>query len=59
MSDQILKARALRALHTTGTPLVLVNCWDAGSAKAIAAKRNGAKEGRPRKPKTPAKRSLA
>jgi 2-methylisocitrate lyase-like PEP mutase family enzyme len=37
MSDQILKARALRALHVRGAPLVLFNCWDAGSAKAIAA----------------------
>ncbi|SDC27568.1 2-Methylisocitrate lyase, PEP mutase family [Massilia sp. PDC64] len=37
MSDQILKAHALRALHAPGTPLVLFNCWDAGSAKAIAA----------------------
>ncbi|MFS2023436.1 isocitrate lyase/PEP mutase family protein [Massilia sp. CT11-137] len=47
MSDQILKAQvlkaqvrkahALRALHTPGAPLVLFNCWDAGSAKAIAA----------------------
>jgi 2-methylisocitrate lyase-like PEP mutase family enzyme len=37
MSDQILKAHALRALHAPGTPLVLFNCWDAGSANAIAA----------------------
>jgi 2-methylisocitrate lyase-like PEP mutase family enzyme len=37
MSDQVLKAHALRALHAPGQPLVLFNCWDAGSAKAIAA----------------------
>lgn len=37
MSDQILKAHALRALHAPGDPLVLFNCWDAGSAKAVAA----------------------
>jgi 2-methylisocitrate lyase-like PEP mutase family enzyme len=37
MSDQILKAHAFRALHAAGAPLVLFNCWDAGSAKAIAA----------------------
>jgi 2-methylisocitrate lyase-like PEP mutase family enzyme len=37
MSDQVLKAHALRALHAPGTPLVLFNCWDAGSARAIAA----------------------
>jgi 2-methylisocitrate lyase-like PEP mutase family enzyme len=36
MSDQILKAHAFRALHTPGAPLVLFNCWDVGSAKAIA-----------------------
>jgi 2-methylisocitrate lyase-like PEP mutase family enzyme len=37
MSDQVLKAHALRALHAPGAPLVLFNCWDAGSAKAVAA----------------------
>lgn len=36
-SAQILKAHALRALHAPGAPLVLFNCWDAGSARAIAA----------------------
>jgi len=31
------KATAFHALHVRGTPLVLLNVWDAGSAKAIAA----------------------
>ena len=31
----------LRALHRPGTPLVLFNAWDAGSAKALAS--SGAK----------------
>ena len=31
------KAEALRALHIPGEPLVLVNAWDAASARAIAA----------------------
>jgi len=30
------KARALAALHTPGSSLVLYNCWDAGSPKAVA-----------------------
>ena len=30
------KARAFRALHVPGTPLVLFNAWDAGSARAVA-----------------------
>jgi 2-methylisocitrate lyase-like PEP mutase family enzyme len=30
------KAAAFRALHVPGTPLVLFNAWDAGSAKAVA-----------------------
>jgi 2-methylisocitrate lyase-like PEP mutase family enzyme len=37
MSDQSLKAHAFRALHAPGETLVLINCWDAGSAQAIAA----------------------
>jgi methylisocitrate lyase len=41
MSDQARKAEAFRALHISGTPLVLFNIWDAGSAKAVA--RSGAK----------------
>ena len=28
---------AFRALHVPGDPLILVNIWDAGSAKAVAA----------------------
>ncbi|WP_412555580.1 isocitrate lyase/PEP mutase family protein [Shimia sp. MIT1388] len=30
------RARAFAALHQPGTPLVLYNCWDAGSGTAIA-----------------------
>lgn len=30
------RARAFAALHQPGTPLVLYNCWDAGSGAAIA-----------------------
>lgn len=30
------KAKAFHALHVKGTPLVLWNVWDAGSAKAVA-----------------------
>lgn len=37
MSDQARKAEHFRALHVPGTPLVLFNIWDAGSAKAVAA----------------------
>src|SRR5580658_2768208 len=37
MTDQMRKAEHFRALHVPGTPLVLFNIWDAGSAKAIAA----------------------
>lgn len=37
MSNQKLKAEQFRALHVAGSPLVLFNIWDAGSAKAIAA----------------------
>jgi methylisocitrate lyase len=36
MSTQLELARALHALHVRGTPLVLFNAWDAGSARAIA-----------------------
>lgn len=36
MTDQISKAEAFKALHIKGTPLVLWNIWDAGSAKAVA-----------------------
>jgi|SRR5580700_1249983 hypothetical protein len=41
MTDQMRKAEHFRALHVPGTPLVLFNIWDAGSAKAVAA--SGAK----------------
>jgi 2-methylisocitrate lyase-like PEP mutase family enzyme len=37
MSDQTQKAEQFRALHIPGTPLVLFNVWDAGSAKAVTA----------------------
>jgi 2-methylisocitrate lyase-like PEP mutase family enzyme len=33
--DQIEKARRFSELHVKGTPLVLYNAWDAGSAKSI------------------------
>jgi 2-methylisocitrate lyase-like PEP mutase family enzyme len=36
MSDQAAKAALLRSLHIPGTPLVLPNAWDAGSARAVA-----------------------
>ncbi len=36
MTDQIAKAKAFKALHVKGIPLVLWNIWDAGSAKAVA-----------------------
>ena len=29
------KVAAFRALHIPGDPLILVNIWDAGSAKAV------------------------
>jgi 2-methylisocitrate lyase-like PEP mutase family enzyme len=35
MSDQARKARDFRELHIPGTPLVLFNVWDAGSAHAV------------------------
>ncbi|AXC50939.1 isocitrate lyase/phosphoenolpyruvate mutase family protein [Paracoccus suum] len=41
MEDQIAKARAFRALHVPGKPVVLYNIWDAGSARAV--QRAGAK----------------
>ncbi|UYV37849.1 isocitrate lyase/phosphoenolpyruvate mutase family protein [Rhodobacteraceae bacterium D3-12] len=34
--SQADKATRFKSLHTPGTPLVLYNIWDAGSAKAIA-----------------------
>lgn len=35
--NQADRARAFRALHVKGDPVVLYNIWDAGSAKAVAA----------------------
>lgn len=37
MTEQAQKAQNFRALHIPGSPLVLFNIWDAGSAKAVAA----------------------
>ena len=37
MTDQTRKAEQFRALHIAGKPLVLLNIWDAGGAKAVAA----------------------
>jgi len=37
MVDQANKTEQFRALHIPGTPLVLFNIWDVGSAKAVAA----------------------
>ncbi len=36
MSDQKRKIEQFRKLHVPGTPLVLYNIWDPGSAKAVA-----------------------
>ena len=35
--SQADKARRFKALHIPGTPLVLYNIWDAGSAKTVAS----------------------
>ena len=37
MPTQKSKAKLFRSLHVPGTPLILFNAWDAGSAKAVAA----------------------
>jgi methylisocitrate lyase len=37
MPSQKSKAKRFHALHVSGTPLILFNAWDAGSAKAVAA----------------------
>jgi 2-methylisocitrate lyase-like PEP mutase family enzyme len=37
MANQIRKAEQFRALHVPGSPVVLFNIWDAGSAKAVTA----------------------
>ena len=36
MPAQSEKARAFAALHVPGTPVILFNAWDAGSAKVVA-----------------------
>ncbi|MEH0938921.1 isocitrate lyase/PEP mutase family protein [Micromonospora psammae] len=37
MTDQHRRAELLRSLHVPGRPLVLVNVWDAASARIVAA----------------------
>ncbi len=37
MPTQKSKAKSFRSLHVPGSPLVLFNAWDAGSAKAVTA----------------------
>ncbi len=37
MDDQQTRARQFRALHLPGEPLILVNAWDALSARIVAA----------------------
>ncbi len=37
MTDQKIKAEQFRALHVPGAPLVLLNIWDSGSARALAS----------------------
>ena len=37
MADQGRKAERFRALHVRGTPVILFNIWDPGSAKAVAS----------------------
>lgn len=37
MTDTTAKIARFRALHVPGDPLILVNIWDAGSARAVAA----------------------
>jgi 2-methylisocitrate lyase-like PEP mutase family enzyme len=37
MSDQVRKAWQFRELHVPGTPLILFNVWDAGSARTVTA----------------------
>lgn len=36
MSDQVKKAESFQALHAKGSPVVLFNIWDPGSARAVA-----------------------
>lgn len=35
MNNQMERAQYLQSLHIPGKPLILFNCWDAGSAKVI------------------------
>ena len=37
IADQRRKAERFRALHVRGTPVILFNIWDPGSAKAVAS----------------------
>ncbi|MGK5739187.1 isocitrate lyase/PEP mutase family protein [Micromonospora sp. URMC 103] len=37
MTEQNIRAELFRSLHVPGTPLVLVNAWDAASARIVAA----------------------
>lgn len=37
MANQLQKAELFHALHVPGSPLVLFNAWDAGSARAVAS----------------------
>ncbi|RKN35649.1 isocitrate lyase/PEP mutase family protein [Micromonospora musae] len=37
MSEHRIRAELFRSLHTPGSPLVLVNAWDAASARIVAA----------------------
>ncbi|WP_114945426.1 isocitrate lyase/PEP mutase family protein [Microvirga calopogonii] len=37
MTDQVTRAGTFKALHVPGSPIILFNVWDAGSAKAVAA----------------------
>lgn len=37
MRRNVDEAQAFAALHRKGDPLILYNCWDAGSAQAVAA----------------------
>ncbi|UNU45166.1 isocitrate lyase/phosphoenolpyruvate mutase family protein [Sphingopyxis sp. YF1] len=37
MTDTAARIARFRALHVPGAPLILVNIWDAGSARAVAA----------------------
>ncbi|WP_375373466.1 isocitrate lyase/phosphoenolpyruvate mutase family protein, partial [Micromonospora sp. ATA51] len=37
MNDQHTRALHFRSLHVPGEPLVLVNAWDAASARIVAA----------------------